>query len=210
MNKAEFDKIYKDTPPDLLPWNMYSLPKVIEDLIESNKLKPCKTLDVGCGLGNHSVNLAQKGFDVTGIDFSAIAIEKATENAKKKNVKCSFKVVDVLFGLNEINDKFDFVFDWELLHHIFPQRRGQYIKSIHNVLNSGAKYLSLCFSEEDDSFGNNGKVRETPLGTTLYFSSEDELIKLFDPYFNIIELKTIEIEGKTAPHKAIMAFMKKD
>ena len=38
---------------------------------------------------------------------------------------------------------------------------------------------------------------------------EEELIELFSLYFNIDELKTIEFQGKFAPHRAVYAFMQK-
>jgi hypothetical protein len=47
------------------------------------------------------------------------------------------------------------------------------------------------------------------LGTVLFFSSEKELRNLFKPYFNVEELKTIEIAGKFVPHKAIYTFIAK-
>lgn len=80
---------------------------------------------------------------------------------------------------------------------------------MNKLLNSGGHYLSVCFSEKDPLFGGSGKYRETPLGTVLYFSSEEELKELFSRFFRIIELKTIEIEGKFAPHLANYAFMVK-
>jgi len=111
--------------------------------------------------------------------------------------------------LDEIEETFDFAYDWELLHHIFPEKRKKYIENVHRILNPGGKYLSVCFSEKDPQFGGSGKYRETPLGTILYFSSEDELRGLFDPYFNVRESKTIEISGKFAPHLANYAFMER-
>lgn len=51
-----------------------------------------------------------------------------------------------------------------------------------------AKYLSVCFSEVDECFGSRGKYRKTPLGTTLYFSSEEEIKELMTPYFDIIPI----------------------
>lgn len=120
-----------------------------------------------------------------------------------------FLVADVLGDLDEVKESFDFAYDWELLHHIFPEKRKKYVESVYKILNSRGKYLSVCFSEKDPQFGGYGKYRKTTLGTTLYFSSEDELRDLFDPYFNIKELKTIEISGKFAPHVANYAFMER-
>jgi hypothetical protein len=65
------------------------------------------------------------------------------------------------------------------------------------------------FIEKDTQFGGTGKYRKTPLGTVLYFSSEDELRDLFAPYFTIKELKVIAISGKFAFHLANYVFMKR-
>ena len=74
------------------------------------------------------------------------------------------------------------------------------------MLNPKGEYLSVCFSEKDPEFGGSGKYRTTPLGTILYFSSEDDLKDLFTPRFTIIDLRTIEISGKFAPHLANYCF----
>ena len=79
------------------------------------------------------------------------------------------------------------------------------------VLESGknpkGKYLSVCFSEKDETFETSDKYRKTSIGTILYFSSESELRELFSPYFDIIEMKTLEIKGKSTPHIFNYAFM---
>ncbi len=78
---------------------------------------------------------------------------------------------------------------------------------MYKLLNPKAKYLSVSFSDEDPSFSGQGKYRETPLGTVLYFSSIKELKDLFVPLFRIIEIKTQEIRGKPKPHIVNYVFM---
>ena len=209
MKRTEIDKIYRNMHPAEIPWNIETPPKALVELVESGKVKTCKTIDLGCGTGNYAIYLANIGFDVTGVDISPTAIKIAKENAKKKGVKINFLVADVLGDLDEVKETFDFAYDWELLHHIFPEKRKKYVENVYRILNARGKYLSVCFSEKDPQFGGLGKYRKTPLGTILYFSSEDELRDLFDPYFNIKELKTIEISGKFAPHLANDVFMEK-
>lgn len=210
MEQVEMDRIYRNIPLEEIPWNIETPPDALVELVESGKVEPCKTIDLGCGAGNYAIYLASKGFDVTGVDISPMAIKIVKENAKEKRVKCNFLVADVLGDLEEVvKGTFDFAYDWELLHHIFPEKRKKYVENVHRILNPGGKYLSVCFSEKDPQFGGSGKYRETPLGTILYFSSEDELRDLFDPYFNIIDLRTIEISGKFAPHIANYTFMEK-
>jgi cyclopropane fatty-acyl-phospholipid synthase-like methyltransferase len=62
------------------------------DLLENTlSLNSCSTiLDLGCGRGRHAINLARKGYRVTGIDLS----EQAIETAKQKKEE---------LGLNNVN-----------------------------------------------------------------------------------------------------------
>jgi SAM-dependent methyltransferase len=209
MKPVDLDEIYRRLPQEEIPWNIEEPPEALVELVEAGKVQRRKTLDLGCGTGNYAIYLASKGFDVTGVDICPTAIRIAEENAKKKGVKCRFLVADLLGDLKEVEGIFDFAFDWELLHHMLPEQREKYVWNVHQKLNSKGRYLSVCFSEKDPQFGGSGKYRETPLGTNLYFSSEEELRDLFEPYFHIDELKTIEISGKSAPHVAVYAFMEK-
>ena len=80
------DDIYKSVPIDKIPWNIKTPPDALIELVESKKVQPCKTIDLGCGAGNYAIYLAQQGFEVTGIDISPTAIEIAREQAKKKGI----------------------------------------------------------------------------------------------------------------------------
>ncbi len=71
--------------------------------------------------------LAQRGFDVTGIDISPTAIKLAQEKAETERATCEFMVADVLGNLDEVKDTFDFAYDWSLLHHVYPEKRRIYI-----------------------------------------------------------------------------------
>lgn len=194
------ENIYKNIPLDEIPWNIETPPQLLVELLDSGKVRPCKAIDLGCGLGNYAVYLAGRGFDVTGIDFSPTAIKIAKENARKKGVKCNFFVGDVVNDLGKINQTWDFACDWGLLHHIFPRKRQKYLKNVRRLLNPKGKYLSVSFSQKDTAFAGTGKYRRTNLGATLYFSSQNELKKLFENYFTIIDLMTVEIPGKFEPH----------
>jgi len=205
MKYVDIDKIYQQVPLDKIPWNIETPPDALVGLVRTGKVKPCRTIDLGCGAGNYAIYLAGMGFDVMGVDSSPTAIRFAREKADRVGVTCSFVIADLLGDLHEVQGKFDFGFDYELLHHFMPEDRETYVKNVASLLSPGATYLSVCFSEEDPQFGGKGKIRETPIGTVLYFSSENEIRELFDPYFSIEELGTIEISGKLGPHRAIYA-----
>ena len=210
MECADIDRIYRDIPLDKIPWNSESPPDALVTLVMSGKIRPCKTVDLGCGAGNYALYLVGRGFEVTGIDSSPTAIQIAQANARKQGAVCRFIVANLLGDMHEVTDTFDFAYDWEVLHHIFPEDRETYVKNVWKILNPGATYLSVCFSETDPQFGGKGKFRKTPVGTTLYFSSEPELRDLFSRYFEIRELKTIEVSGKYGSHCALYTLMKTD
>ncbi|MEJ2647398.1 MAG: class I SAM-dependent methyltransferase [Sedimentisphaerales bacterium] len=194
------NEIYRNTSLQKIPWNNENPPELLAGLVESGKIEPCRIVDLGCGAGNYILYFASLGFDATGIDMSPEAIEIARKNARSKNIKCEFIVADIVKELDEVEQKWDFAYDWSVLHHIFPEDRAQYVKNVHKILSSRGRYLSACFSDKDTSFETPGKYRKTSIGTVLYFSSEEELRELFAPYFNIIEMKTVEVAGKTTPH----------
>lgn len=210
MIKDQMEKIYKNMAIDDIPWNFKTPPDVLENLVRTGKITPCKTIDLGCGTGNYAIYLAGEGFDVTAVDISSSAIKIAKNNASQKGIDCNFIVADILGDLKQIQSTFNFAYDWELLHHIFPSDREKYIRNVYRLLNPGGQYLSVCFSEENLQFGRVGKFRKTPLETVLYFSSENELRVLYESFFKVEELKTIEIKGKFSPHKAIYTFMIKE
>ncbi len=209
MIKEQMEKIYKNIEPDRIPWNIESPPEPLIALVEHRTITPCKLIELGCGVGNYVIYFSKMGFDATGVDIAENALAIARKSALKAGVTCRFIAADVLGALQEVKGKYDFAYDWELLHHIFPDNRRTYARNVHGLLESEGRYLSVCFSEDDPQFGGTGKYRKTPLDTVLYFSNENEIESVFKEYFIIEKLKTIEVKGKHANHKAIYAFMRK-
>jgi 2-polyprenyl-3-methyl-5-hydroxy-6-metoxy-1,4-benzoquinol methylase len=64
----------------------------IEQEINFDKSK--KILDIGCGTGRHAIELARRGYKVTGIDLSESQLQRAQEKAKEAGVKVTFLQVD--------------------------------------------------------------------------------------------------------------------
>jgi SAM-dependent methyltransferase len=203
------DRIYKEMPAGDIPWNMETPPEILRSVAENRLSRPCKVIEMGCGAGNYVIYFSKLGFDATGVDISGNAVAIARKSAADAGSTCRFIVADVLGDLPEIVGAFDFAYDWELLHHIYPEDREKYVRNVDRLLVPGGRYLSVCFSEADPQFGGVGKYRKTGLGTVLYFSSEAELASLFRKRFRIEELNTVDIAGKHAVHKAVCAWMKK-
>ena len=52
--------------------------------------KKTRILDIGCGTGRHSLELARRGYNVMGIDLSAALLEKAKEKAAAQDLRIAF------------------------------------------------------------------------------------------------------------------------
>jgi SAM-dependent methyltransferase len=59
--------------------------------------KHSRILDVSCGIGRHSITLAERGYSVLGLDLSPLFIAKAntTAKARRVNARAKFRVADV-------------------------------------------------------------------------------------------------------------------
>lgn len=63
---------------------------------EASDLPPGRALDVACGEGRNAVWLAERGWDVTGVDFSDVALAKAQELARLREVEARWVQADLL------------------------------------------------------------------------------------------------------------------
>lgn len=58
-------------------------------------LAPARALDVAAGEGRHAVWLAERGWDVTAIDFSAVGLDKGKAEAERRGLDIDWVVDDV-------------------------------------------------------------------------------------------------------------------
>jgi len=56
--------------------------------------KSLKIIDIGCGTGRHSIELAKRGYQITGIDLSESQLKRAREKAKEAGVTIDFQKHD--------------------------------------------------------------------------------------------------------------------
>ena len=54
-----------------------------------------KILDLACGYGRHSIELARRGFEVTGVDITEEYVNEANNQASKENIASSFICDDI-------------------------------------------------------------------------------------------------------------------
>jgi len=101
-----------------VPWDGHPLARSMQNLIEGEGALPTgRALDIGCGTGDNSIYLAKHGWQVTGVDFVAKAVEKARAKAAADNVAVTFDQADVTRLRTEgIGSNFSLIIDSGCLH----------------------------------------------------------------------------------------------
>lgn len=74
--------------------NSENTAREIDFLVHALALRPeTRILDVGCGFGRHSIELARRGYQVVGIDPATAMIEAARQRATEARVSVTFQQV---------------------------------------------------------------------------------------------------------------------
>ncbi|MCP4292770.1 MAG: class I SAM-dependent methyltransferase [bacterium] len=138
--KEFFDHTY-DTNARKSVGQVYSLignrNKAYEDLIYSN-VEGKRVLEYGCGEGSHSLEIAQRGGLVTGIDISEVGIRKASEAAESAGVSgADYQVMDAM-NMDFPDNTFDVVIGEGILHHLDLDKS---YSEISRVLKPGGKAI---------------------------------------------------------------------
>ncbi len=138
---------------------------------------------MGCGTGENSLYLAERGYEVWGIDSSAVAIAKAKAKARERGVAVVFRVWDA-FDLPHLGMTFDTVIDSGLFHIFSDEERPLFARSLSKVLRTGGRYFMLCFSDlEPADWGGPRRV------------SRDEIIATFEDGWRVEYIREARFES---------------
>jgi len=103
--------------------------------------KGAEILDLACGYGRHAIELAKRGYKVTGLDFSKHFIDIAKKDAKEKGVKVNFIRGDMR-NLSFVN-KFDAIINMFTSFGYFDDEGDNklVLRKISRVLKPNGKFL---------------------------------------------------------------------
>lgn len=180
--------------------------------LESNGIKG-KALGLGCGGGRHAMLLAERGFDVYGIDFATPAIAMARANAEHAGLQIDFKRGDAL-DLPYNESFFDVVNDDGCLHHIDPAKWPLYVLNVARVLKSGGTLRIKAFSMNCAYYQQNVPKNSSTQWIFLknsghtYFFSEPNINSLFSKQFEIVQMEE-KVHTQTADKKFFFVILKK-
>jgi SAM-dependent methyltransferase len=106
-------------------------------------------LDLGCGRGHWSIVLAQRGWQVTGIDLVPKAVRVARARARNEDVQVRFVQGDVTALRDaDVGDGFRLVWDFGMFHGLTPQARAAVGREVSALAADDATILMLAWTPE--------------------------------------------------------------
>lgn len=167
------------------PWESGPRAELVA-LIESGRVSPGRAIDLGCGTGADSIYLAARGFEVTGVDLSPVAIEKAQRNAAEAGRRPRFVTADLLNLPADIQGPFDFLFDGGTLDDLPPRLRPDAAKVITRLAATEARFLMWCFYAHDHELPRLSFAGASRWGAPAIEPGEE--IRLFGTHWSIERL----------------------
>lgn len=161
------------------PWELERADRDLMAFVESHPLPPSRAMDLGCGTGSNAIWLAQQGFQVTGVDFSAPALERARQKAENAGLDIPFVQKDFL---KEKVDPigFEFLFDRGCFHSFDEkENRRAFAENAHAHLTKNGLWLSFL-----------GNADAPPRDTGPPMRSAFDIILAVEPFFEILWLKS--------------------
>ena len=131
------------------------------DREERGKTAPFgKALDLGCGSGVWGIQLAKRGWEVTGVDIVDKALQRAEERIRSENVKVKI-VKDDVTKLNStaIGDGYRFVLDTGTFHGLTRGQKRAMGAAVDKVAGEDATILLLVWDPGWRAFLPGGASR---------------------------------------------------
>ncbi len=170
------------------PWNTDRPTSHLLRAIEAYRIAPCRVFENACGTGTNAVHLASNGFDVTAVDISPTALERARRRAADAQVSVRFVEAD-FFRLPDLGPAFPFIVDVGGYHALRRIDEAAVVSTYERLLAPAGLLFILA-----------GNSRE-PLDPGPPTVSEEEVRAAFGGAFEILEIR--EVRFDVAPHNDI-------
>jgi methyl halide transferase len=140
VTTADWDTAYREGTPS---WDAGRPHAELARVLDEYRLRPETVLEIGCGTGADSVVLAKRRFEVTAVDCSPIAIERARLRAEQQDAVLRF-VLDDIFIFARTSGQFDLVYDSGLYHIARQVYLERYLDMLWRVTRPGSYYFCLA------------------------------------------------------------------
>ena len=121
----------------------------VDKVINLLEIKPrARVLDLCCGVGRHSLELARRGFQVTGVDRTRSYLDKAIAQAAEENLSVEFVEEDMRKFLRE--ESFDAVISMFTSFSYFedPEEDKKVVENVYASLKPGGTFIIEMHGKE--------------------------------------------------------------
>jgi cyclopropane fatty-acyl-phospholipid synthase-like methyltransferase len=133
--------------------------KFAQKVFDTIKDKGYKTLlDLGCGSGKDSVFFAEKGLDVTAVDFSEAAIGHVRKQAGSHGVVVKTLCQDL--AELDVEGGFDVIYSDVGLQFFDDATTTEIFDKLHKLLNEGGMLFVRCKAISDFLYGKGEKLED--------------------------------------------------
>ncbi|HTS33865.1 MAG TPA: class I SAM-dependent methyltransferase [Thermoplasmata archaeon] len=140
------------------PWDTgVPNPELIR-VVEKGGFPGTAVLEMGCGTGTNSVELARRGYRVTSVDLADVAIFKAREKAKSAGVNVDFRVGDLT--QTELGGPYDCLLDIGVYHGIRNRDLTGFLRAVVRLSRPGTRWLCIAGSANSPQRDGPPMVRE--------------------------------------------------
>ena len=137
---------------------------------ETAELRPGRALDLACGEGRNTVWLAEQSWQVTGADFSEVALEKARRLADARGVEAEWVTADLLEYRPEAR-AFDLVIVFYL--QVPAAQRRTILRAAVEAVAPGGTFLLVAHDRANLEQGHGG-----PQEPKVLYTAEDVVADL--------------------------------
>jgi SAM-dependent methyltransferase len=145
----DWDALYREGTP---PWETGLPAAELLRALDEGLVRPCVMLEIGCGTGADAVELVKRGFEVTAVDSSPTAIERARVRADFEDALPRFVLADI-FDFAPMAGQFDFVYDAGLYPFVRQHDLSRYLDVLWRVTRPGSLFLTLAGALGDAAEG---------------------------------------------------------
>jgi len=181
------------TGDDDLSWWKCAAPDVVDFIASQTPQERPNVLDLGCGLGRHSIAFAQAGFNVTATDNSEEAVAHLASWARELSLNIHVLVCDVLSD-QLAKDNFDIVLSYNVIYHGCWDQFASAVDHVHDLLKVGGLFYFTCPTRTDGKYGfgtllapHTYQCEKSMIpGDVHYFTDEADLDELLSE-FSLVE-----------------------
>jgi SAM-dependent methyltransferase len=129
---------------------------------ETEELPPGRALDLACGEGRNAVWLAERGWDVTGVDFADVGLDKARGLAAARGVDPTWVQADLL-EYDPPRGAFDLVAILYL--QLLAHERARVLRAAAAAVAPGGTLLVVAHDRSNVELGHGGPQDPRVLAT---------------------------------------------